>query len=249
MLKHYNFNLGPTAISNHLTSIFFHASRFLCELGGSEKPCFFISASHVQDGQWLHGVASGSKRATERGQHCEHSVEADAMKLSLKMNEFGFTWMRLVAFIICIPKLWLPPTLLWIPAFNGTNPQPTASWRGICFTFHLTWVQHQIKTGQMCFHTRPSNQFQIINTFSTFFKPDPNVFGRFTSPSVVEVYRAGARSDAATYRNRTALHFSANAAVVEVKIAGKLRRALISLEIQVPNVLRSLIFSKSAVEI
>lgn len=91
MLKHYNFNLGPTAISNHLTSIFFHASCFLCELGGSEKPCFFISASHVQDGQWLHGVASGSTRATERGQHCEHSVEADAMKLGLKMNEFGFT--------------------------------------------------------------------------------------------------------------------------------------------------------------
>ena len=101
----------------------------------------------------------------------------------------------------------------------------------------------------MCFHIRPSNQFQIINTFSTFFKPDPNVFGLFTSPSVVEVYRAGARADAATYRNRTALHFSANAAVVEVKIAGKLRRALISLEIQVPKVLRSLIFSKSAVEI
>ena len=82
---------GFTAISNHLTSILFHASCFLCELGGSEKPCFFISASHVQDGQWLHGVASGSTRATERGQHCEHSVEADAMKLSLKMNEFGFT--------------------------------------------------------------------------------------------------------------------------------------------------------------
>ena len=78
-------------------------------------------------------------------------------------------------------------------------------------------MQHQIKTGQMCFHIRPSNEFQITNTVSTFFKPDPNVFRLFTSPGVVEVYRAGARSDAATYRNRTALHFSANAAVVEVK--------------------------------
>ena len=34
---------------------------------------------YKQDGQRLHGVAFGSTRATERGQHCEHSVEADSM--------------------------------------------------------------------------------------------------------------------------------------------------------------------------